>query len=142
MRLQVIRAGRQLKATAASIPAKPGHLAQDDRVSVAVDGGGKWQIRILSENRLSQLVLVEMQLDAVFINHNPAYRGPQQLLGHLGRTDRSLKIFQAPFYFERRCRRHDQKVEQLLGRSQRALNCERTKASISAAGKRSGPEQF
>jgi hypothetical protein len=114
----VIRAWRQLKTTAASIPAKRGHLAKDDRRIGTVDGGGNWQLSFVPKNCLNQLALVEMQLDAVVVDNDAAYRGPQQLSGELGRADNSLKTLQALFYIERRRRRRDQKIEQLLGRSQ------------------------
>jgi hypothetical protein len=70
------------------------------------------------KNCLGELAPVEMQLYAVVVNNDPAYRGAQQRSWELRRADRSLKTLQAPFYFERRCRRRDQKIEQLLGRSQ------------------------
>ncbi len=79
----MIRARRQLKATAASIAAKPGHLAKDDRRIGTVDGGGNWQLSLVPKNCLSQLALVETQLDAVVVDNDPAYRGPQQLSGDL-----------------------------------------------------------
>ena len=83
MRLNVIGAWRKLEMTAASVAAKPGHLAEDDRRLSAVDGGGNWQLSFMPKKCLNQLALVEMQLDAVVIDNDPAYRGPQQLSGDL-----------------------------------------------------------
>jgi hypothetical protein len=83
MRPQVIRAWRQLKTTTAAIAAKPGHLTKDDRRIGTVNGGGNWQLSFLPKNCLNQLALVQMQLDAVVVDNDPAYRDLQQLSGNL-----------------------------------------------------------
>ena len=83
MRLQVIRAWRQLKTTATFVPAKRRDFAKNDRRIGTVDGGGNWQLSLMRKNYLNQLAPVEMQLDPVVVHNDAAYRGPQQLSGDL-----------------------------------------------------------
>ena len=142
MRPQVMRVWRQLKPTAAAIAAKRGYFAKNDWRIGIVDRGGNWQLSFLPKNCLSKLALVEMQLDAVVVDNDPAYRGLQQLLGISEEPTVRSRLFRLRSTSSDVAEGATRRSSSCWGDPRSAFNCERTKVSISSAGNRSGPEQF